>query len=197
MNHKQEVKVWDPFVRLFHWSLVVAFTVAFVTEDEYLGVHSWAGYIVLTLVLLRLIWGVIGTRYARFTDFVRAPNEILRYLGTILRGHPRRYLGHNPAGGAMVVMLLVMLLFTTMSGLLLYGIAEYAGPLAPYLTAVPRAWGEILEDIHEVLANTTLLLVLLHVAGVVLAGRQHRENLVRAMINGRKAAEEDREASPI
>lgn len=188
MNRQHEVKVWDPLVRAFHWSLAGACALAFLTEDDFLTLHTWAGYGVLALVLLRLAWGVIGSRHARFGDFVRSPGETLAYLKTVLSGHPQRYLGHNPAGGTMVVVLLVMLLFTGGSGLLLYAVAEYAGPLAPWVGTIPRESGEVLEEVHEVLANTTALLVLLHVAGVALAALQHRENLVRAMVTGRKHA---------
>ena len=107
-----EVKVWDPLVRVFHWALVAAFTVAFVTEDDLLAPHVLAGYTVLALALVRVVWGVVGTRYARFADFVYPPVAVKAYLKELLRLRPPpRYLGHNPAGGFMVPALLLVLLW--------------------------------------------------------------------------------------
>lgn len=207
-----KVKVWDPLVRIGHWTLVTAFLIAYFTEDELLTQHVWAGYAVATVVLLRIVWGFIGSEHARFRDFVRGPGATLRYLGEIGRNRARRYIGHNPAGGAMIVALLACLAVTTFSGLELYAIEENAGPLAmqtdtgPVAPALPslvatayadnddddHAGGseqaeEFWEEIHEVAANLTLLLVLLHIAGVVVASRAHRENLVKAMLTGFKS----------
>lgn len=182
------VKVWDPLVRLFHWSLVAAFAAAYLSGEDWLGVHTAAGYTVLGLVLFRVLWGVVGTRYARFSSFVRGPRVVIGYLRDLLRGRERRYLGHNPAGAAMIVALLTSLTFTLGSGLAVYGIDPGAGPLAGWLAGAGHAWKEALEEVHEFFANATLLLVGLHVAGVILAGWRHRENLVRAMVTGRKRA---------
>ncbi|MGD2137386.1 MAG: cytochrome b/b6 domain-containing protein [Gammaproteobacteria bacterium] len=186
------VRVWDPLVRLFHWSLVAAFLIAWLTEDDWLGLHVTAGYTVLGLVLFRLVWGVIGTRHARFTDFVRSPAATLVYLKDALLFRARRYLGHNPAGGAMVIALLVSLTLTGVSGLAVYGHAEFSGPLAGLLHNAPGWLGEVLEEVHEFFAGFTLLLVVLHVAGVALASLQHGENLVRSMLTGRKQQEPSR-----
>jgi cytochrome b len=183
------VRVWDPLVRLFHWSLAASFAIAFLTEDDLLVVHVWAGYIIFGLILVRLIWGFVGTRHARWSDFVKEPGEIVAYLKDAVRFRASRYVGHNPAGGAMVVTLLVSLIATGLTGLAVYGGQELSGPLAPMLSGLPESWGHLLEDVHEVLANLTLLLVLLHLAGVVFASLQHRENLVRAMITGLKRSE--------
>lgn len=181
-----QLRVWDPLVRIFHWSLAGGFAIAFVTEDDLLGPHVWAGYLVLALVAFRLVWGFVGPRTARWTDFVKAPGETLAYLRDIARFRAKRHLGHNPAGGAMVVALLLALTATGLSGLALYGAQELSGPLAAFMQYLPAAWAHPLEEIHEVLANLTLVLVVLHVAGVVLASLQHRENLVRSMITGYK-----------
>jgi cytochrome b len=186
MSNPGEVKVWDPFVRMFHWTLVTAFAVAFVTEDEWLGLHVLAGYTAVALVGLRLAWGLIGTRHARFSDFVHGPRGVLAYLQDVLRGRAPRYLGHNPAGGAMIVALLVGLALTGVTGLLVYGASEAAGPFAG---VVNGRWEEPLEDLHEVLANLTLILAGVHVAGVLASSLLHRENLVRAMVTGTKARE--------
>jgi cytochrome b len=167
-----EIPVWDPLVRLFHWSLAVAFFTAWLSEDV-MPLHEAAGYVVLGLVGFRVVWGVVGPQHARFTDFVRGPRAALAYLGDLGRGRARRYLGHNPAGGLMVVALLVMLTATGVTGWL----ALDAG----------RGW---LEELHEGVANATLLLVGLHVLGVLVSSVAHGENLVRAMITGRKRAAE-------
>lgn len=187
MQDLQQVKVWDPLVRVFHWSLVTAFIVAYVTEDHFLGLHVQAGYTIIGLVLFRLLWGFIGTRHARFSDFVRGPQAVVAYLKSLLSRHPAHYVGHNPAGGWMVIALLVSLLLTTLSGLLTYGIGESAaGPFAALGGNPGGFWSEAMEEVHEVLANFTLLLVFVHVAGVIVSGLLHHENLVRAMLTGRK-----------
>ncbi|MCB1722789.1 MAG: cytochrome b/b6 domain-containing protein [Gammaproteobacteria bacterium] len=164
---EDRILVWDPFVRVFHWSLVTAFVVAWASGDEWASLHERAGYFIGTLVVLRVVWGLIGTRHARFTDFVVAPRRVGEYLNALRTGGGERYLGHNPAGAWMIVSLLVMLTLTIGSGLLM-------------------ADGEQWEELHEALAWATLLLVLLHVAGVVVSGLLHHENLVRAMVTGRK-----------
>ena len=187
MRNKRQIKVWDPLVRLFHWSLVGAFAVAWVTEDEWMNLHAYAGYVIASLLLFRLIWGLIGTRYARFSDFVKPPARVVRYLQDLLRFRAKRTIGHNPAGGAMIIALLVTLLITTFTGLLAYG-AEGAGPMAELLFSQSAYGGELFEEIHEFFANLTLLLVAVHIAGVVFGSLLHRENLVRSMITGTKRA---------
>lgn len=183
------IRVWDPLVRVFHWSLVLGFATAYLVEDDLLDVHVWAGYLVLTLIAVRLVWGFLGSRHARFSDFVRGPREVGAYLTAVLRGQAPRYLGHNPAGGAMVVALMLAVAATGVSGLALLGAEELSGPLAPLMSGLPRSWGHALEDVHEVLANLTLALILTHVAGVVFSSLAHRENLVRAMITGTKRSD--------
>ncbi len=176
------VPVWDPLVRIFHWTLAGSFFVAYLSEDDFMTLHEWAGYTVAALVGFRLVWGLIGTRHARFSDFVAGPRKVTRYLGGLVTGDAPRYLGHNPAGGLMIVALLASLAATALAGMAMLGM-EGAGPLAGI---VPRGDGEILEDAHEFFANLTLLLVFLHVAGVLVSSLLHHENLVRAMITGRK-----------
>lgn len=190
MAAQARVKVWDPFVRLFHWSLVTAFFIAYFTEEDQLRPHAIAGYVVGALIVARLAWGFVGPRHARFDDFVRSPRTIFAYSRDMLRGHARRYLGHNPAGGAMILMLLLALAATVVTGLVIYGADKGLGPLAPWL-AGQEALGESLEEAHEFLANFTLFLVLLHVGGVIVGSFMHRENLIRAMINGYKRQKEN------
>ncbi len=165
------VKVWDPLVRVFHWSLVLCFAVAWASADEWQDLHEIAGYTVATLIAFRLIWGLFGPRYARFRQFVRDPKVVAGYLSDMLKGREARYLGHNPAGGIMVVALLLGMGLLTLTGWL------YTDLL----------WGEEwVEESHELLANLMLMLAGLHVAGVVLASVRHRESLVKSMITGHK-----------
>ena len=186
---EKTIKVWDVFVRLFHWSLVAGFFTAYLTEDDLMTVHTWAGYLVVALVLVRIVWGFVGTRHARFADFVFRPMRVIQYVKDIFTLRARRYLGHNPAGGAMIVALLIAIVLTGLSGMLVYGVEEHAGPLAGMLTGVGESWSEVFEEAHEFLANLTLLLVVGHVAGVVVESLLHHENLVRAMFTGYKRAE--------
>ncbi|MBT8121317.1 MAG: cytochrome b/b6 domain-containing protein [Gammaproteobacteria bacterium] len=197
------IRVWDPLVRLFHWSLVVAFIVAWLSGEEESLVHVYAGYVILGLVGFRIVWGLVGPRYARFSNFLYSPDRTVRYLRSLLSQNPEHYTGHNPAGGWMIMLLLVSLLVAVYTGLEVYG-AEGQGPLAGgspgvELIATARANDdsddehdveneaeEFWEELHEFSANLTLLLVFVHIAGVLVASYVHRENLVRAMINGRK-----------
>lgn len=166
------VKVWDPIVRLFHWSLVIAFTVAWLTGDELKRIHEWAGYTIVGLLVIRIIWGLAGTPYARFANFLYRPSTVVSFLLDTVRFRAKRYLGHNPAGGAMIVALLTTLAATTATGIMMTSDAY---------------WGvKWVEDVHELAANVALVLVGLHLAGVFVASVEHRENLVRAMITGRK-----------
>ncbi len=183
-----DVKVWDPLVRVFHWALVLAFTVAYLSGDELMGVHVIAGYTIAGLIAFRLLWGLVGPRHARFSDFVRSPSTVWSYLRDVLWRRAKRYLGHNPAGGAMILALLLMLVLTALSGMSLYAVHDGAGPLAPWLGGVGHGWEETLEELHEFAANFTLFLVGLHVFGVVVESLLHGENLARSMVTGRKRA---------
>jgi len=180
-----EVRVWDPFVRIFHWSLVLTFTIAWLTGDDFEVLHINAGYAVLGLVLLRIVWGFIGTNHARFRDFVYPPADVKGFLRDTLMHRARRYLGHNPAGGAMIILMLMSLFITTVTGIAYYGIEDGVGQLA-MLTGIPEAGEEILEDVHEFFANLMVLLVVVHVIGVIFESRFHHESLIRAMLTGRK-----------
>ena len=128
------IRVWDVFVRLFHWSVAVGFFVAYFSEDA-LTLHVWAGYVVGALVVLRIVWGFIGPEHARFSSFIYPPGTVLRYLWDLLLGRGKRYLGHSPGGGAMVLVLLIGLLGTVGTGLVLYAIEENAGPLAAFVSS--------------------------------------------------------------
>ncbi|MBR0780331.1 cytochrome b/b6 domain-containing protein [Bradyrhizobium iriomotense] len=166
------VRVWDPFVRVFHWSLAGLFLLAYATGDEIENVHIAAGYTIAGLLALRTLWGVVGPLHARFSDFVRSPHAVLAYMRDVALLRAPRYLGHNPAGGAMVVALIVMLIGTCTTG---------------YMMTTDSFWGaKWVEEVHETFANLTIGLVVVHVLGVLVASFEHRENLVKAMITGRK-----------
>jgi cytochrome b len=166
------VKVWDLFVRFFHWSLVALFAIAFLTGDEVEWLHLTAGYAIAGLVAARIVWGFVGSRNSRFSNFVKGPRAVLTFLSQTMHLQAPRYLGHNPAGGAMVIALLVLL-----AGLCATGFAM----------TTDAYWGsKTLEEIHETLANVTLVLVGLHLLGVIVASIEHGESLVKAMVTGRK-----------
>lgn len=186
MYQSSRVKVWDPLIRLSHWMLVSAFFIAYATEDDFLSLHLWAGYLVLGWLVFRLIWGFSGPRHARFEDFVFSPRIALVYLQDALSFRARRHLGHNPAGGLMIVLLIICLTLTVTTGLMVYAAEDQAGPLAAVLGAAGAFWEDIFEGTHEFFANFTLLLVFTHIAGVILESLLHQENLVRAMITGYK-----------
>jgi cytochrome b len=188
MNQQNTTKVWDPFVRIFHWGLVLGFAVAYLTEEDALSIHTLAGYVVLGLLSLRLVWGFIGPRHARFTDFTYSLSSIRNFLKDTLNFRARRYLGHNPAGGAMILLLIASLLLTSFTGLAIYAAAEQAGPLAGMLTNTSEFMKEAFEETHEFFANFTLFLVIVHIAGVIIESFLHRENLARAMVTGYKRA---------
>ncbi|MBO6826534.1 MAG: cytochrome b/b6 domain-containing protein [Sneathiella sp.] len=170
--NKDTIAVWDPLVRQFHWSLVLAFIVSWVSGDEWDDLHEISGYLVVSLVAFRLIWGVIGSKYARFTQFVRSPAAVKQHVKDVLSFKGPRYVGHNPAGGIMILLLLIMLAVTSLAG---------------WLMTTDMFWGsEAMEEVHEFGANSLLILVAVHVAGVVWESLLHCENLARSMITGRK-----------
>ena len=199
--------VWDPVVRFGHWALVAAFAVAYLSAEEEAGgpdpLHVWGGYVVGVLVVLRVVWGFVGPRHARFSDFVRSPIVALAYFRDLLYGRARRYVGHSPAGGAMVIALLVCLAATVATGLIAYG-EEGKGPLAVVMVTdaneagsralAERRGGETestIGELHGLMANITVALVVAHIFGVAIASVVHKENLVLAMITGRKRRARD------
>ena len=186
MDQQNITKVWDPFVRIFHWGLVLAFAVAYLTEEDILSIHTLAGYVVLGLLSLRLVWGFIGPRYARFSDFTYSLSSIRTFFKDTFNFRAKRYLGHNPAGGAMILLLIASLILTTFTGLAIYAVAEQAGPLAGILTNTGELMEEVLEEAHEFFANFTLFLVFIHIAGVIIESLLHHENLAKSMVTGYK-----------
>jgi cytochrome b len=179
------VKVWDLVVRSFHWGLALAVLASFLTSDKdaWVPVHVRIGLAVVALVVMRLAWGVVGPRPARFTSFVRGPREVLAYARAMLRGRPPAHLGHNPLGGAMVVALLGVLLGLAATGAIAYAGPEFQGPLTGLLS---RRAAKGVKEVHEFLSGALLTLVAVHVAGVLASSLLEGQNLVAGMIDGRK-----------
>jgi cytochrome b len=260
----KQVTVWDPLVRILHWSLVLAFAAAYLTGEEWDNweeVHEIGGYAALGLISFRIIWGFVGSKYARFSDFIYSPKAVIEYLKSLLTTHPKHYLGHNPAGGWMILMLMAGVLATGYTGLKLLAVKEGEGlfstiqvpalvsvaqaesereeaaeraerrttdvmgvavPQEPQMaapTAAPQVMPEPMpqmappqvvqpvkgeaeeyeaheaeegddehfwEEWHELAANLTLFLVIIHILGVIVSSRLHGENLARAMVTGKK-----------
>ncbi len=221
---KKIVNVWDPLVRIGHWTLVIAFFTAYFTEEDFLTQHVWAGYIVGAVVLFRIVWGFIGSKHAKFSDFIYSPMAVFGYLKGLVSQKPQHYLGHNPAGGAMVFALLLGLSATVYTGIALYAVEENAGPLAGIIASndktmsatsfiatayadedadedmgkneqeksmVNKEAEKFWEELHEFFVNFTLLLIVLHIGGVLLSSYIDKENLIKAMVTGRKEIPKD------
>ena len=171
-NITTKIRVWDAPVRVFHWLLVLSFAGAYLSaeSERWRLLHVTLGYTLGGLVAFRLVWGLAGTRYARFANFVRGPQAVLSYLRSLRDGQPQHHLGHNPAGAVAIVLLLLASVALVASGWAIYN----------------DVGGEWLSELHELAANGMLLLVAVHIAGVLWASLLHHENLVRAMVTGRK-----------
>ena len=185
MKQSDNIK-WDLFVRVFHWSLVLMVTSAYLSgEYDVEALHSWFGYLVLLLIVARLVWGFTGSRNARFTTFIYTPRKTIAYFSSALRNHPIHYESHNPAGALMVFALLGILATLTISGLIYEGWSEYEGPIWSMQIMIGDMAGHLAKVIHRMLPEALLVMVGLHLLGVAVATIQHRENFVRAMWSGR------------
>lgn len=164
--------VWDAPVRVFHWLLALCFGIAWLTaeSERWQLVHITAGYTMAGLVAFRILWGLVGTTHARFSDFVRGPRAVAGYLKSLVTRNPEHHTGHNPAGALAIIALLVLAALTVASG--------WAG--------YNEIGGELFEEVHEALASTLLAIVIVHVLAVVASSVLHKENLVGAMLHGRK-----------
>jgi cytochrome b len=172
---QKKVQVWDIGVRAFHWSLATMFASAYLFTEQR-SLHRILGYAVAGLIAFRLIWGLVGTKHARFADFVSSPLGLLRYLRDMVTGGEARHLGHNPAGGAMILALLA-----TLSGIAATG----------YMIGMDAYFGvEWVERLHKTLVNLALGLIAFHLGGVIFSSFRHRENLVKAMVTGKKRLED-------
>jgi len=180
---EKTIQVWDILIRVFHWSLVLFVLILFITEDDFLSIHSYAGYTVLLLLGFRIIWGFIGTYYARFSSFITTPKAAILYLKEEIAGDAKRYIGHNPAGAIMIFSLLFTLILTAFTGMATIA-TEGKGPLAE--TFIANFSGEFMGEIHGLLTDVILILIILHIGGVIFSSFAEEENLVKAMITGRK-----------
>ncbi|MCU0971821.1 MAG: cytochrome b/b6 domain-containing protein [Gammaproteobacteria bacterium] len=178
------VHVWDLPVRLFHWSLVVLVIASWASRElDYMEVHRWSGYAILTLVLFRVGWGFAGSRHARFADFVRTPRAMRAYMADILGGAKAQHLGHNPAGGWSVMAILACLLVQAVTGLFVTDEVLFDGP---FFRAVSEETAHRLKQLHGINFNILLLLIGLHLAAIAFYRIAKGEDLVRPMLNGRK-----------
>jgi cytochrome b len=216
MDNIQFIKVWDITIRVFHWTLLVCFAIAFISSEESRKLHVIFGYSMLFLVLFRILYGFVGSKYSRFSDFLYHPPQIGDYLKGLLIGRPKHYIGHNPAGGFMIFIMLLSLLFLTLTGLEAYGVKGHGLLAKNEISFMTNAFAdsndkqnhdehdsrkqhslknhrtekngkdEFWKDVHETIAYFTLFLVSIHIMGVLVSSLVHRENLIKAMITGRK-----------
>ncbi len=169
-----QVKVWDPVVRLFHWTLALGCIANLTVLREVEPAHEIVGYVILGAIAIRILWGFVGSAHARFSDFITGPKRLMSYLGSLIRGKAPRYVGHNPGGALMMLALVGLATVCSVTGVMM---------------EQDSFWGvEWVEDVHETAANLILALAILHVLAALVESWHHRENLVRSMITGRKRA---------
>jgi cytochrome b len=173
-REEQTIRIWDPVVRIFHWTVVLGCVLNLAVFDDGKAAHRWIGYGVALALTLRVVWGFIGSKHARFADFAPSAAAIVTYLKALVHGTEPRYLGHNPAGAAMMLTLMALLAAVSLTGWLLTLDANFGN--------------EFLEGLHETLANAILLLAGLHVVAALFESWRHGENLIKSMITGRKPA---------
>lgn len=185
----RQVAVWDLPTRIFHWGLVIAVAVSYLTGEEegpWFVVHLVSGYAVAALILFRLAWGLIGSPRSRFGDFIYSPASIRAYARGLSRLRPAHFVGHNPLGGLMALALIALLAAVVLTGLVTGEPGEAAGPLAGWSGGA----GGAVEEVHETLANLVVILAFVHIAAVFLDWAITGVNLIPAMIHGRKALDE-------
>jgi cytochrome b len=168
----QAIMVWDMPVRVFHWLLVICFAGAWLSSESerWALIHYAFGYTACLLVLIRLVWGLIGTRYARFSQFLKSPKAVIDHFMAMLRGHPHHDVGHNPAGGLVMFALMLLILLIGLTGYL----------------SVKEFLGDFTSEAHEVVANVVLGLVIIHIIAAIGMSLIEKQNLVRSMVNGKK-----------
>ncbi|OGS96197.1 MAG: cytochrome B [Gallionellales bacterium RIFCSPLOWO2_02_FULL_57_47] len=173
----RRILIWDAPTRVFHWLQAISFAGAYLTAESERNrdIHMAFGYILLGLIVFRLLWGFLGTRYARFSSFLFKLGEIIAYLLSLIKGKPGHYLGHNPAGSVSVWLLLALGLFLCVTGVM----------------ALQDDAVDAVVELHGIATSIMLAVILLHVIGVLVSSVLHRENLVRSMITGFKSAETD------
>jgi cytochrome b len=186
------VKVWDAVIRLFHWTLVAGLVTAYISGEIHASeIHVLIGYALCVLLAIRIYWGFKGSEYARFRSFIFPASEMRAYMRSMFVGHPKHYLGHNPAGALNVFALLATVLLLLVTGLATLSVIDFEGPLLFMANLVSDEASYSIRHIHEFIPNVGLALVALHLMGVVAGSIQHRENLVKAMITGKKKLVDD------
>jgi len=175
----RDIPVWDPLVRLIHWSLASAILLNSTIVDEESTVHEWIGYVALALVGIRLIWAIIGPKHARFSAFPPSPLRAVRYLRSVVQGNRTVHLTHNPLGALMVYNIWLTVIVLGVTGYMMTTLAYFGA--------------EWVEEAHEAAFNWLVFSVALHVAGVAFDTWRSGVNLVRAMIIGRKRVAEGQE----
>jgi len=176
------IRVWDLPTRIFHWSLVTSFVIAFATaeSEKWRDIHVVAGYTLAGLIAFRLLWGFVGGGYSRFAEFLPTPLKLFDYIKSLMNGKPRHYVGHNPAGAVAIFLLLG------------FGVVAAASGWATY----QDMGGHFMEELHEGAANGMMAIVVIHIAGVIVSSWLHHENLVLAMITGWKSLRSDTHENP-
>lgn len=183
----KNVKVWDAPLRLFHWILVLSFTLAYLTAEFHVGfIHVWIGYFLIALLVARVTWGFVGSQYSRFKSFIFTPAETLEYVKSMVQNNTKHYYGHNPAGALMVFALLALLTLIFLSGLVTLAVIDFEGPLLFLLDYFDDNMSYAAKELHGLLIDFALVLIPLHLLGVVAGSIQHKENLARAMVTGLK-----------
>jgi cytochrome b len=172
LNQKQSVLVWDMPVRIFHWLLAISFAGAWLTSESESQqmIHYAFGYSAVALVLFRVIWGVVGTRYARFGQFIKGPTETIHHIKALLTGNQHAGPGHNPAGALAMISLMILIL--------LIGLTGY--------WSVKDFLGDFMSEAHEVIADLTMVVVVIHIAAAIIMSFMQKENLIRSMVTGKK-----------
>lgn len=175
MNHIHAdgaVRVWDPFIRIFHWSLVSCVLLNYFVIDDGETLHQWIGYTASALVTARIFWGFVGSKHARFADFFPTPARLRAHLRRTISGQPETHPGHNPVGALMMLALIGLVLALGVSG---------------FMQSLDAFWGEEwLQEVHELLATTLISLAGLHAAAAIIMSRLERTNLIGAMFSGVK-----------
>lgn len=180
MKTLPQVRVWDRFVRLFHWVLVISFFGAYFSTESIGWVHKSFGYATVALVAARVVWGFIGSQHARFSNFVPSPNALYQYAAALLRQQEPRHLGHNPAGSLMILFLLGMVTVIGVTG---------------WMLTLDAFWGNgTVENLHVISVDATLVAIAIHVGANLYASVRHRENLIASMVTGNKRALDEADA---
>lgn len=174
LEKSPRVLVWDILVRIFHWTIVAGFALEMFVLDEGKWQHRWVGYVILSAILIRILWGFWGTPHARYADWFPTPKKLYAYISSLLKGNEPRYIGHNPAGAVMMIALIFSMTACGITG---------------WMQGLDRFWGEEwLQETHEVLANSILVLAGIHVLGAIVESFRHKENLILSMVTGYKRA---------